>query len=81
MFLLLYLQNSLCKGLDMGFVREERYIVVKLKHLDDADEYNLRRYLEENNIETTSCVVVENNWPEYEKVWSMIEERVKGEEQ
>lgn len=63
----------------MGFVREERYIVIKLKHLDDADEYNLRRYLEENSIKTTCCVVVEKGWPEYEKVWSMIEQRVKEE--
>jgi hypothetical protein len=65
----------------MGFVREERYIVIKLKHLDDVDEHNLRRYLEENSIETTCCVVVEKGWPEYEKVWSMIEQRVKEKKQ
>lgn len=59
------------------FKREERYIVIKLKQLDDVDIHNLRDYLEENSIGTTECVVVESDWPEYEAVWKMIEERSK----
>ena len=57
------------------FKREERYIVIKLKQLDDVDIHNLRGYLEENSIGTTECVVVESDWPEYETVWKMIEDR------
>ena len=59
------------------FKREERYVVVNLKDLDDADIFQLKSYLCENNISTKDCVVVESHWPEYEKVWRMIEERCK----
>ena len=58
-----------------AFKREERYIVVKLKTLDDVDIFQLKSYLCENNISTVDCVVVESHWPEYEGVWKSIEER------
>lgn len=54
------------------FKREERYIVVKLKHLNDVEVSNLRDYLEDVCIETLECVVVEKNFPIYEDVWTMI---------
>lgn len=59
------------------FKREERYIVIKLKPLDDVDIPGLRAYLEEHYINTVDCVVVESDWPEYETVWKMIEDRCK----
>jgi phosphoribulokinase len=62
------------------FKREERYIVIKLKPLDDVDIHHLRAYLVENNIGTVDSVVVEADWPEYEPVWSMIEDRVTKEQ-
>jgi hypothetical protein len=37
---------------------------------------NLR---ERDNRDPLVCAVVEKDWPEYEKVWEMIEERVKRE--
>ena len=59
-----------------GFKREERYVTIKLKPLDDVDIHHLRAYLVEHNIGTVDCVVVEADWPEYEPVWEMIEKRV-----
>lgn len=56
------------------FKREERYIVIKLKHLDDVEIHNLRSYLENGVIDTAECVVVEKSFPIYEQVWEMIEE-------
>ena len=57
------------------FQREERYIVIKRKHLTDED--SLRNFLAQNKIPTIESVVIESDWPEYEVVWSMIEERCK----
>ena len=59
----------------MTFEREERYIVVKLKYLTAGQEDNLRAFLKRSGIETEESVVVESDWPEYETVWKMIEER------
>ena len=57
------------------FQREERYIVIKRKHLTDED--SLRNFLAQNKIPTIESVVIESDWPEYEVVWSMTEERYK----
>jgi len=56
-----------------NFKREERYIAVKLKALDDVDIFQLKSYLCENNIPTTECVIVESDWDIYEAVWNMVE--------
>jgi hypothetical protein len=57
----------------MNFKREERYIVLKLSDLSD-DEYDyIDSYIESRSIEQRECVVVESDWPIYEKVWNMIE--------
>jgi len=71
------------------FKRENRYIVLKLtdieKYLDDDRRKlldfiagNIRdgRLLEEKP--TFKCVVVEQDWPEYEPTWQAIERRVTG---
>lgn len=58
------------------FIREERYIVIKRKHLSEAKEEAFRRYLFDDEIGTVECAVVESDWPEYEPVWQMIEQRV-----
>ena len=60
------------------FKREERYIVVKLKHLAGLQVAPLRNFLRENRVPTLDCVVVESDWPEYEPVWQMIERRMTG---
>ena len=60
------------------FKREERYIVVKLKHLAGLQQVPLRNFLRENHVPQIECVVVEHDWPEYHLVWAMIEHRMAG---
>jgi hypothetical protein len=61
------------------FKREERYIVIKIKDLKYASvENKLRSVLHDGGIPTRECVVVEQDWPEYEPVWAMIEARMTG---
>jgi hypothetical protein len=62
--------------MSMSFEREERFIVVKRRHLSPEQETNLRRFMSHQRIQTVECVVVESDWPEYETVWGMIEQRV-----
>lgn len=59
-----------------AFHREERYIVVKRSHLDEAQETDILDCIESHGIDTMDCVVVEHDWPEYEPVWAMIKERM-----
>lgn len=61
------------------FKREERYIVVKLKHLAGLQRAPLKNFLRENHVPSIDCVVVESDWPEYEPVWQMIERRMTGQ--
>ena len=69
------------------FKREERYIVLKIKDIDRylskhqkdmlkdiCQEINGTRVLVKGK-SILKCVVVENDWPEYETVWKMIEDR------
>lgn len=44
---------------------EERYLVVKLKSLTDVQTLKLRRIIEDFEIPTVDCVVVEADWPQY----------------
>lgn len=61
-----------------AFQRETRYYTIKRKHLSAIQETALRAHLARLNIGTVDCVVVESDWPEYETVWQMIEDRVTG---
>lgn len=60
------------------FEREGRYIVIKKSHLTAAQLSKLKSYMHFANVGTVSAVVVEADWPEYGKVWQMIEKRVAG---
>jgi len=61
------------------FQREERYIVVKLADLAEADQKDLRRYLSVKDIRTRECVVVEPDWePIYEETWANVERYAAG---
>ncbi|HEX7856258.1 MAG TPA: hypothetical protein VF503_21490 [Sphingobium sp.] len=66
------------------FVREERYIVIKRTHfMNEREEQEFRKILDEWTLPTIKCVVVEGDWPEYETVWQMIADRIaarKGDE-
>ena len=62
------------------FKREDRYIVIKRKHLSETQLRLLNDFLADACIEQVPlAVVVEGDWPEYEPVWQMIERRVKNE--
>ena len=53
------------------FVREGRYIVFKVSHLDE-EQIELLERVQRELPTLRDCVVVEADWPEYEKVWAMI---------
>jgi hypothetical protein len=59
-------------GQAQGFQREDRYIVIKRKHLTPEQERDA------GALPSVSAVVVETDWPEYEAVWAMIQARVAG---
>lgn len=66
--------------------REERYLVFKYTDLDDltasyqnslGDIINQVEFIRATRGKPTlKCVVIEEDWPEYEPVWKLIEERV-----
>lgn len=60
------------------FHREERYIVIKRKRLRGDAERAIRKQLIVFGVPLVDCVVVEKDWPEYETVWKMIQDRVEG---
>lgn len=51
---------------------EERYIVVKLKHLTKEQEAQIRNLLKEIGEDTVACIVCETCWPMYEEVKSLV---------
>jgi len=63
---------------------EERYIVVKLKHLTEAQEARVRNVLANIDIGTVECMVVEKGWPMYNETvtsvltWAALDTK-KGE--
>lgn len=66
-----------------AFEREDRYLVIKYSDLNKVSpEYRLpfKEYLGDVLAEVPhrEFVVVESDWPEYEKVWQMIEARMTG---
>ncbi len=72
----------------MSFERENRYLVLKNKDIErylteeqhDALQ-RMRLQIEagriEDHREIRDFVVIESDWPEYERVWQMIEHRAK----
>lgn len=66
-----------------SFQREDRYVVLKRKHLANLPndvQYRLKPALDEaaQLMPAMECVVVESDWPEYPVVWRMIEARMTG---
>jgi hypothetical protein len=70
------------------FQREERYIVFKKSHLSGEQLRQLEFMTNEGRgrasshdlFPTVECVVIESDWPEYDPVWAMLEQRVSGEQ-
>lgn len=74
------------------FQREERYLVMKLKDIENALteaekdvlsnlSHKVHNHRNAKGKSWLTCVVVENTWPEYGVVWQMIEARVTDFEQ
>lgn len=75
-------------------IRQNRYTVLKNSDIQGAlwhgniTDYDFQqlmhildrvsRYRESRGKDDIECVVVEHDWPEYEPVWNMIQERVDG---
>lgn len=67
------------------FKRENRYVVLKISDLEklgqsSRDELevicqNVELVREATGKRPLRCVVVEDDWPEHEQVWAMIEAR------
>lgn len=70
------------------FERECRYLVAKIKDIDaalsadkQAEFAALHEKISQHRIEmgkpVLECVVIENDWPEYDDVWRSIQNRVE----
>jgi uncharacterized Zn finger protein (UPF0148 family) len=81
------MNNNPTAGITRPFVREERYYVLKIsdmrKYLSRekfefvgavAEKLNAGRAVDGKTV--LQAVVVEHDWPEYERVWQMIETRM-----
>lgn len=60
------------------FKREVRYTVIKHSQLTESQMQYLKGCIFGEGIPTVKAVVVEADWPEYQPVWQMIEDRVTG---
>lgn len=64
------------------FKREERYLVIKISKLHPHPHFRTKQISAITDSAygdaLVDCVVVEKDWPEYEPVWQMIEQRVNG---
>ena len=60
------------------FKREVRYTVIKHSQLTESQMQYLKGCIFGEGIPTVEAVVVEADWPEYQPVWKMIEDRVTG---
>jgi len=61
-----------------NFKREVRYTVIKHSQLTESQMQYLKGCIFGEGIPTVEAVVVEADWPEYQPVWQMIEDRVTG---
>lgn len=52
-------------------VLEERYAVIKLKHLSEQQRESLKWFLEDSEITLTDCVVIEQGKPNYDLAVSL----------
>lgn len=58
------------------FEKEERYLVLKIKSMEEVVVAELKQKYASFMVE---CVVVESDWePEHSQVWSMIRKRQEG---
>lgn len=61
------------------FQLEERYIVIKKKHLNKAELIAINAILDAFGTPTLDCIVVEQEWPEYKPTLNAIKTRVEND--
>lgn len=59
----------------MSFELEERYVVLKISLMSDEERALIKAFLNLTQLPTIECIVVEDDWPEYEMVWKSLEGR------
>lgn len=59
------------------FKLEDRYIVVKKKRLNESQIGAIEAVVDAIG-ERVDCIVIEDDWPEYEPVFQMLRDRVEG---
>jgi len=57
------------------FEREERYVVFKIKDLTDEQMALVDQLRETRGLPTVQCVVIEHDWPIYERAWALVEDQ------
>ena len=65
------------------FQREDRYIVIKRKDLENVPASYRKDLVDplpwlQVHLPSRKFLVIESDWPEYEPVWAMIEARISG---
>ena len=55
------------------FVRENRYVVIKLSHLNIDQREDLEDFIHTFGINPVECVVIERDWSVYEDAWKLVE--------
>lgn len=59
---------------------EERYIVIKIKHLDAGQREGLYFIMADLDIPSVDSVVIEEDWPEYKPTVDLLMKRVNNEQ-
>lgn len=68
----------------MAFQRENRYVVLKIKDIDEALELwereqlinicqKIMQFRERRGAESLNCVVIEQDWACYDEAWVLVE--------
>lgn len=62
------------------FKLEERYVVLKLSKIPREKQIHMMSYLRGLGVldATLKCMVIEEDWPEYQAALDSIRERVEG---
>lgn len=57
---------------------EPRYFVFKISHLTDTQRRFMIEAIEGMDLPTVDCVVIEEDWPEYDPTVNLLWERING---
>ena len=58
----------------MSFKKEQRYTVIKLKHLNDQQKEELQSLIDTFDLPPIECVCIESDWDCYDAAWDLVKE-------